>query len=350
MDRIYLITGASGHLGRHITAQLLAQGARIRVLLLPGEKAPQLQAANLDIVRGDVRDAESLRPLFAGLAGRQVVVIHAAGIIDITSNVSPRAFQVNVQGTQNMVRLALQHQVWRFIHISSVHAIPEPAAGRQITEVAHFSPEEVSGGYAKTKAEASQYVMDAIHSQGLPGVILHPSGIIGPQDAGNNNVVAVIKGYLSGRFPACPRGGYNLVDVRDVAAACLAAVDKGAVGEGYILSGHHAEFNQIFAMLRAITGQRKKRQPVVPLWMAKLAAPLLEKNALRKKEKPLVTRYSLATLASNDNFSHEKASRQLGFWPRELYTTLEDTVAWLREVGALPARKARRKRRAAAQS
>lgn len=342
MDRIYLITGANGHLGRTIVQQLAQAGERMRALVLPGEAAPTLEAANIEIVRGDVCNKASLQPLFAGLENRQVVVIHAAAIIDITSKVSKKAWEVNVGGTQNMVALALQHKVWRFLHVSSVHAIPEAPHHREISETKLFSPSAVEGGYAKTKAEASRYVMDCVREKGLPAVILHPSGIIGPGDTGTNNVVAAISSYRENHLPACPRGGYDLVDVRDVAAAIIAAADKGRIGETYILSGRHYEFRDIFAMVRSIVG-KGRRCPVVPTWMARMAAPFLEKSALRKKQKPLVTAYSLNALASNDNFTHQKASRELGFWPRDFYDTLADTLAELPAPQKRPARLKRAK-------
>ncbi len=352
MNRIVLITGANGHLGRNLIKLLTAQGTRVRALVLPGEKAPMLTENNIEVVRGDVTDPGSLHPLFAGLENREAVVIHAAAIIDISSKVTQRAHRVNVDGTKNMVALALEHGVHRFIHISSVHAIPVPAGRRTIVETKAFSPDTVSGSYAQTKAEASAFVMQQIEENGLPAIILHPSGIAGPLDSGTNNIVAALKGYLNGRIPACPRGGYDIVDVRDVAAACVSAIDNGRVGETYILSGRHYEFSELFAMLREVTGKKKKRCPVIPIWMARLAAPVLEYSAKRKKQPPLITPYSLEALSSNDNFSHQKASRELGFWPRDIYETLQDTVAWLVEQKQLKkaGKRTRRTAKAAARA
>lgn len=328
MNGLVLLTGANGHLGRTVASLLVNQGWRVRGLVLPNEKAPFLEAAGVSIVRGDVRDRASLLPLFKDLPPEGAVVIHAAAVIDITSAVSKMAYEVNVQGTKNMVQLALMRPISRFIHVSSVHAIPEAPNGNLICETKRFSARQVEGGYAKTKAEASRYVMMAVDKWGLPAIILHPAGIIGPGDTGSNNIVSVLRSYLEGRIPACPRGGYNLVDVRDVAAAVIAAIHHGRVGETYILSGNHWEFRQLFTLIRQITG-RGRRCAAVPMWLARLAAPLLEKTALRQHRRPLVTPYSLRALASNDNFTHEKATRELGFSPRPLYATLTDTLASL---------------------
>ena len=95
-----------------------------------------------------------------------------------------------------------------------------------LTEVDHFSPESVEGAYAKTKAEASQAVLDMVR-EGLNAVIVHPSGILGPYDRSGNHLVQMVTDYLEGRLPACVKGGYDFVDVRDVAKGCLLAMDKG---------------------------------------------------------------------------------------------------------------------------
>lgn len=340
MNRIHIVTGANGHLGRTVVSQLLRQGQRVRALVLPGEKSPALEAANVEIVRGDVRDAATLEPLFANCEHFEVIVIHAAAVIDISSKVSTKAYEVNVLGTKNVVCAALEHNVSRFIHVSSVHAIPEAPNKRQIAETNFFSPDFVDGCYAKTKAEATQYVMDCVADFDLPAIILHPSGIIGPGDANTNNTVAAVRSYYHGKISACPRGGYDLVDVRDVASAVISAIDNGRIGEAYILSGSHYEFRDIFAMVREITGKRKKCT-IIPMWMAKMAAPFAEWWALMKKQKPLITRYSMQTLTSNDNFTHEKASRELNYWPRDFYFTLKDTIDSLEKPNAKKQRKAR---------
>ncbi len=337
MDRTYLITGANGHLGRHIVRQLLAEGQQVRAFLLRGETMPLGQGnENLTQFWGDICDMGSLEPLFAGLEGREVVVIHTAAVIDITSKVTPKAYEVNVCGTKNMVALALRHRVYRFIYVSSVHAIAEPRQNRLIQETRRFSAGAVEGGYAKTKAEAAAFVLEATEKNGLPAVLLHPSGILGPMDGGNNNLVEAVKNYVSGKLRVCPKGGYDFVDVRDVAAACITAVDKGRVGEPYILSGRYYRITEVFDMLSQITG-KKRGYMMLPNWVAEAAAPAMEKAALKKGKAPLVTKYSLYTLRSNAAFSHKKASRELDFWPRDIWETLADTVRWLAQKA--PSRK-----------
>ena len=163
------------------------------------------------------------------------------------------------------------------------------------------------GGYAKTKAEATQAVLDAA-AQGQDVVVVHPSGILGPYDQAGNHIVQLVKDYMRGKLPACVRGGYDFVDVRDVAQGCLLAAEKGKAGSCYILSNRHYEAKDILAMVRDVQGGRKL--PVLPLWMARAAAPLFTAWARLTKRRPLFTKYSLHTLGTNDRFSHDKATAE----------------------------------------
>lgn len=131
-------------------------------------------------------------------------------------------------------------------------------------EAARFDPGEVEGLYAKTKAEASQLVLDAA-AQRLDAVIVHPSGILGPGDFGQGHLTQMIADYLNGRLVACVKGGYDFVDVRDVADGVIAAAEKGRAGECYILSNRHYEVWELLDMASAQTGKKRIRV-VLPMW------------------------------------------------------------------------------------
>lgn len=325
MRPVYIVTGANGHLGNTIVRQLKKRGEEVRGLILPTETAEN--QPGVTYYKGDVRDPAGLEPLFAGVKGRETIVIHTAGIVDISEKVSQAMYEVNVGGTRNMVELCKEHGVHRLVYVSSVHAIPEKNKLQVLEEVDHFSADQVVGGYAKTKAEATQIVLDAVR-EGLDAVVVHPSGILGPFDSSRNHLVQMVSDYICGRLPACVSGGYDFVDVRDVAAGCIAAAQKGKTGECYILSNRHYEVKEVLRMVKDVEGGR--RLPVLPMWMAKAAAPVMGLIAKRKKTRPLYTAYSLYTLHSNDRFSHDKATRELNYHPRDLYQTIRDTVLWMK--------------------
>lgn len=324
MKNIYIITGANGHLGNTILRRIDRANNQVRGLIMPGQ-TPEI--AGVNYYYGDVTKPETLRDIFENTFGADVFVIHTAGIISIEDKVSPQLYAVNVEGTRNILNLCIEHKVKRLVYVSSVHAIPEGTKGGTLTEVEHFSPDQVVGGYAKTKAEATQLVLDTA-KQGLDAVVVHPSGILGPYDNSGNHLVQLIRDYLRGKLPACVKGGYDIVDVRDVADGCLLAAEKGKAGECYILSNKHYEIKDILGIARKEGGGKKV--PVLPIWMARMAEPFLRKAAQVRKSRPLYTKYSLYTLKSNDNFSHEKATRELRYKPREIKMTIVDTVNWLR--------------------
>lgn len=326
MNKLYVITGACGHLGGTLIRMLKKKNVQIHGLILPNETAENEK--NLTYYHGDVTQKESLKPLFENTHADQVIVIHTAGLIDISDQMSKRLYDVNVIGTRNIVTLCKEFGVSKLVYVSSVHAIPEKPDNQVLSEIKSFSAEKVIGGYAKTKAKATQIVLDTAKS-GLNAVVVQPSGIIGPYDTQSNHLVQLISDYIKGKLPACVRGGYDLVDVRDVAAGCLSAAEKGRSGECYILSNRHYEIKDVLNMVQAVYGGR--HIPVLPMWMAKAAVPFMQWYAHLKKIRPLYTKYSLYTLTSNDRFSHDKATMELGYRPRDLYQTVRDTVAWIKK-------------------
>ncbi len=327
MKKLFIITGANGHLGGTIVRMLSRKQIQVRGLVF-GEKKEQ-DTENIHYYNGDVRDIDSLRPLFLGCENMETVVIHTAGIIDISNHVSPELYNVNVNGTKNILQLCREYQVKRLVYVSSVHAIPEQKRGKVTGEIGEFSPDAVIGGYAKTKAEATRAVLKAAE-EGLDAVVVQPSGILGPYDRSGNHLVQMVSEYLRGTLPACVKGGYDFVDVRDVAEGCLLAAEKGRKGECYILSDRYCEIQEVLEIAGNVSG--KKKLPVLPLWMAKMAAPFIQLHARRKKRRPLYTAYSLHVLGTGERFSHRKATEELGYHPRDLKVTIRDMVAEMQGV------------------
>ncbi len=325
MEKIYIVTGAAGHLGSTIIEQLVKNGCNVRSLVLKGEKHVPTSST---IYYGDVCDKESLEPLFDNPTNAELYVIHAAGIVSIKGAYDERIYNVNVNGTKNVADLCLKHNVKRMVYTSSVHAIPELAKGEIITEVANFDQNLVKGLYAKTKAEATAYVLSLV-SKGLNAVVVHPSGIIGPNDYANNHIVALIRDYYNHDLTAAIKGGYDFVDVRDVAMGTISALNKGKIGECYILSNHYYTIKELLTMCHEITNQ-KEIKVYLPIWFVKLVAPLAEYYYRLKKTPPLFTAYSIYTLQSNSLFSNEKAKNELDYTTRDIRETLEDTIEYLK--------------------
>ncbi len=325
MKKLYIITGAKGHLASTIIKYLREEDCEIRGLVLPREYA--VSDERVTYYDGDVTDIASLQEIFSDIEDKETIVIHAAGIISIAEKVTPGLYNVNVGGTENIISKCIESNVKRLVYVSSVHAIPEKNDNATIEEVSVFSKDLVVGAYASTKAEATRRVLEAAENK-LDTVVVHPSGIIGPYDGGNNHMVQLIDMYVSGKLPAGVIGGYDFVDVRDVAKGCIAAAEKGKRGDCYILSNRYFTVKELLECMRIISGGKKK--VCLPLSLAGAFVPMFEWIAKKTDTRPLYTKYALYTLSSNGHFSHDKATAELGYKPRDMILTLKDTIQWLK--------------------
>ena len=328
MKRIYIVTGASGFLGNNIIRMLEHDdNAEVRAFVLNGESITSLNNLKCSIYYGDVTKADTLNSIFDGSGDAEIFVIHCAAVVYIKSKYNSRVYDVNVNGTKNIVDKVLEYNA-KLIYVSSVHAIPEKSDGDLISEVSIFNPDDVVGLYAKTKAEAARYVMDSVKDKGLNACIVHPSGILGPYDFSNSHLTALVSEIVRGKLPMCVKGGYDFVDVRDVAKGIIMACDKGKKGECYIMSGEFVSIKKLADLVCDVVG-KKRIKVVLPIMIAKIVAPFYEMYYKVKGKKPLFTKYSLYTLYSNSNFSNEKAKRDLGFVTRDITDTVRDMVMWI---------------------
>ena len=328
MKRIYIVTGASGFLGNNIIRMLEHDdNAEVRAFVLNGESISSLNNLKCSIYYGDVTKADTLNSIFDGSGDAEIFVIHCAAVVYIKSKYNSRVYDVNVNGTKNIVDKVLEYNA-KLIYVSSVHAIPEKSDGDLISEVSIFNPDDVVGLYAKTKAEAARYVMDSVKDKGLNACIVHPSGILGPYDFSNSHLTALVREIVRGKLPMCVKGGYDFVDVRDVAKGIIMACDKGKKGECYIMSGEFVSIKKLADLVCDVVG-KKRIKVVLPIMIAKIVAPFYEMYYNVKGKTPLFTKYSLYTLSSNSNFSNEKAKRDLGFVTRDITDTVRDMVMWI---------------------
>ena len=330
MKKIYIITGANGFLGNNIVRKLIEnEENEVRALVLPQDKVNSLEGLNCKIYKGDVTKKETLKEIFETPKDSELYVIHCAAIVYIKSKYNPKVHNVNVDGTKNIVQKVLEKNA-KLIYVNSVHSIPEKLDHKIMTEIKDFDPNKVAGEYAKTKAEAAKYVLDMVKNKGLNACIVHPSGIIGPNDFVGSHLTQLIIDFANGRLKAYVNGGYDFVDVRDVADGIINACQKGKSGECYILSNRYVEVKELLDLVSKVRKNQKIRTKL-PMWIAKLTAPLSEIYYSILKEPPLYTRYSLYTLSSNSNFSNAKAKKELDYKNRDLEETIKDTVNWLKE-------------------
>ena len=258
MKNIYIITGANGFLGNNLVRALSQDpNNQIRALVSSLKRADALQGLNCELFEGDVTKPETLVDIFAVPTDAKVCVIHCAAVVYIKSKPNPAVYEVNVLGTKHVAEKVLEIGA-KMIYVNSVHAIPELPHGEVMKEVANFDPAKVEGIYAKSKAEAAEYILDMVRTRGLDACIVHPSGILGPYDFKTSHLTQLVIDVATGRLKAGVKGGYDFVDVRDVVAGILSACAHGEAGECYILSGHYVSVAELLQLITRAAGREPK--------------------------------------------------------------------------------------------
>ena len=337
-NRYYLLTGAAGFLGTNICMQLLEAGCKVRALVLPNDKSVKFIPEQVEVVLGDLTDAPSLEPFFTVPEGCTSVVIHCASMVTVNPNYSEKLMAVNVGGTRNIITKVLNHpECEKMVYVSSTGAIPEQPHGTPITEVSKFTPcdpKKVVGAYSQSKATATQMVLDAVNVMGLKACVVHPSGILGPNDHAIGETTNTLLQIIKGEMPMGMQGSFNLCDVRDLAAGTIAAVDKGRIGECYILANKTVTLKEMCDMLHAECNA-KKIKFYLPLDLADKIAAGLEKQAEKTGKMPLMTTFSVYNLARNNEFDCTKARTELGYTTRSYEETIHDEVQWMIAEGLI---------------
>ncbi|MDR0790463.1 MAG: NAD-dependent epimerase/dehydratase family protein [Bacteroidales bacterium] len=328
-NTIYLVTGAAGHLGTNITLQLLTRGEKVRAFVLPGDPTSKYIPAEVEIYEGDLCNAQSVERFLTVPEGMQSVVIHCASMVTVNPDFNQKVMDINVGGTQNIINACLSRkETTKMVYVSSTGAIPELPKGQKIREIYNFEPDKVLGCYSQSKALATQAVLDAVKNFKLNACVVHPSGIMGPNDHGSSETTGVIIQIINGEMPAGIKGSFNLCDVRDLAYGCILAADKGVAGQCYILGNDIITLKEVCNLLAEETGS-KKLPFYLPLSIAKFAAAIMERRAKKSGNRPLITTFSVYNLARNNEFDYIKAVRELGYRVRPYKETIRDEVAWL---------------------
>ena len=326
MSQKVCLTGATGHVGYAILMELQKHADKdVRILIR--KDSPIFNGLKAEKVFGDITDEESLLAAFEGVD----VVYHVAGMVEIKPGHEDLVRQVNVEGTLNVIDACKKRGVKKLVYMGSVDTyVPKPD-NEVMTETRDYDPETLEGAYAKTKAEATSAVL-AANCEALQTVVTQPSACMGPYDFKVSAVGSMIRMFMKGSFPVTMTfGGYNFVDVRDVALGAVAAGDKAKGGEVYILCNKSVTVDEFLRMLAEAAGNKPPRLKLGK-GLIDFAAPIMETYYKVAKKPAIFTRYAIRKLCSNCNFSYEKAARELGYAPRPLDESLRDTIAWIKET------------------
>ncbi len=327
---IYLVTGAAGFLGSNICAQLLERGERVRAFVLKGDKTATYIPKEVEIFYGNICDKSSLESFFTVAEGVKTICIHVASLVTVNPYYRKTVLDVNVGGTENIIDLCLEHkECQKLVYVSSTGALPELPHGQKIQEATNVNLDKVEGWYSKSKAMATNNVFAAIHERGLKACIVYPTGIMGPYDHAISETTSTVIKIIKGQMPIGIDGSFNMVDVRDLAAGCIAAADKGRIGEGYILGNDVIRFKTLSKILAQESGC-KPIKIFLPIFIAEIIAKTMEKKAAKTGEMPMMTTFSVYNLKRNNQFDYSKAKRELGYTTRPIEETLKDQIKWLK--------------------
>jgi dihydroflavonol-4-reductase len=316
------VTGASGHIGNCLVRELKKQGASVKILIHNFRN--DSDEIGVEIIRGNLLEAESLNYLCEGVD----VVFHLAAQIDIGNKSPAKIYETNVTGTKNILKAANKQKVKKFVHFSSIHAFQTKPLDMVLDEDrSKVESKEII--YEYSKAEGEREVKKAVE-EGLNAVILNPTAVIGPFDFRGSLLGQALLKIYQNKLPFLVAGGYNWVDVRDVVAASLQAIEWGRNGENYILSGKYCSLRDLSVMISKISGC--KIPMIIPVALAQLACPFFKLYSSISNKEPLYTYQSLNILINSPtNISSAKAIKELSYKPRPLEQTLIDTFDWYRQ-------------------
>ena len=311
----YFLTGATGFVGGVLAKKLREAGHEVRASVRSLDNAKDLQALGVKLFKGDVTDKESMREPMTGADG----VYHVAGWYKIGTKDKSDGEKVNIQGTRNVLELMQELKIPKGVYTSTL-AVNSDTKGKVADENYHFTGKHLSE-YDRTKAVAHEIAKEFI-AKGLPLVIVQPGLIYGPGDT--SNVRTTLISFLQGKFPMAPtQTALCWAHVDDVVQGHILAMEKGKVGESYIIAGEPCAFLDAFKLASQVSG--KKAPNAAPYQVLKLFSILVKPFDSLMPES--YTSEGLRIVAGATYLGdNSKAKRELGYNPRPLSEGWAETV------------------------
>ena len=325
------VTGATGFVGAHVARHLAGQGAQLRLLVRATSNLANLEGLDAETTVGDLRDPETLRTPIRGCDA----VMHVAADYRLWVRDPDAMYAANVDGTRELLRMAREEGVRRSVYTSSVATMGFKADGTIVNEATPVSLEDMIGHYKRSKYLAEQAALGAAQ-QGQEVMVLNPTTPIGARDVKPTPTGRIVVDFLNRKFPAYMDTGLNLVDVREVARAHGAALEKGRPGERYILGGENLTLKQILDKMAAITGLASPtmRVPNAVAMGFAFFDELVTGRMLGREPRATVEE---VRMGKKKMFaSSTKAERELGFQVLPVEDALRSAIDWFRAHGYAP--------------
>jgi dihydroflavonol-4-reductase len=330
-----LVTGGAGFIGSHLVHLLVEHGHTVRVLERPGTPVAHLPLSRIELVPGDIRDRACVDRAVVGCEE----VYHLAANPNLW--VQPRGLfrQVNYLGTINVLEAAIDAGARRVLHTSTESILTRIRQDAPIREDQVVPPDEVIGPYCRSKYLAERHAF-LLARQGAPVIIVNPTMPVGPGDRGRSPPTQMILDFCLGKRREYIEADLNLIDVRDVALGMVNAMKVGRSGRRYLLGYENISILQVFTLLSEITGLPPPRWRV-PYPVALVAACMSELFAdVWTHRPPAATLTGVKLTRRRMQFDATVSLAELGLNPRPVRTSIEEAVAWYRDMGWLPSRSA----------
>ena len=323
-----LITGASGFVGSAVARAFAAHGYALTLLVRPSSPRTNLAGLGCAVIEGDMKDAASLKRALKDAR----YLVHVAADYRLWARDPGEIVRNNVEGTRTVMQAALDAGLEKIVYTSSVATLKP--SHRPADETARSDEKTAIGAYKRSKVAAERVVEEMIARQSLPAVIVNPSTPIGPRDVKPTPTGRIIVETAMGRIPAFVDTGLNLVHVDDVAEGHVMALQKGRIGESYILGGENVALKSMLETIAPLAGRRAPRikLPRAPLFPIAYAA---EAAARFTGKEPFITADGLKMAKHHMFFTSAKAERELGYRARPYAEGLADAVKWFRDAGYL---------------
>jgi len=322
-----LVTGASGFVGGAVARTLVQAGIDVRVFARPGSDPQNYAQLRVEAVEGELRNRDSLRRALTGCQQLYHVAAHYA----LWAKDPSIFYDVNVTGTRTLLETARDVGIERIVYCSTIGAIGLPPGGGLGTEETPVSLDQMAGHYKRSKYLAEQEVLK-LAREGLPVVIVNPSAPVGVGDVRPTPTGQVIVDFMKGRMPAYIETGMNIVDVDDVAAGHLLAMQKGRIGERYILGNKNLMLREVFEILSRLTGVKAPsiklpRLAILPLayvneWISDLTG-----------QPPRIPLEGVKMAKYKMHYDCSKAIKELGIPQTPPEVALEKAVRWFKSHG-----------------
>ncbi len=321
-----LVTGATGFLGSALARELLKDERPLKLLVRKNTDTRNIDDLDCQVAYGDLRDKNSLKSALQGCR----TLYHTAAYYSLWSRDKKLIYDINVQGTRNILESALEMNIEKVVYTSTVGCIGLSEDGFPANEDQPMNPETLCNDYKLSKYQAEQVALE-LFGRGLPVVIVNPSTPVGPRDIKPTPTGKIIVDFLSRKMPAYIDTGLNLIDVADCARGHILAEERGRVGERYIIGNKNLPLKEILLILEGLTGLRAP-QIKMPYWVAYAAGLACEWISDSISHRPPAVPLAGVKMAKYFMyFDPSKAVRELGLPQNSVDNALKQAVRWFRE-------------------